>query len=131
MAQEIAKEDRSIGELFSELTTEAGTLIRQEIALAQTEITHKAAAVGKNVGFLVVGAAVAYAALLVILAAVIIGLAKFLPLWGSALLVGILVGIVAAVLISMALKNLKNADLKPKETIASVKEDAKWLKDQV
>jgi Putative Actinobacterial Holin-X, holin superfamily III len=65
MAQEIAKEDRSIGELFSELTTEAGTLIRQEIALAQTELTQKATKIGTNVGFLVVGGAVGYAALLV------------------------------------------------------------------
>lgn len=131
MAQDIAKEDRSIGELFSELTTEASTLIRQEIALAQTEITQKATTIGKNVGFLVVGGVIGYAALLVILAAIIIGLANFLPLWGAALLVGVVVGIVAAVLISMALKNLKNTDLKPKETIASVKEDAKWLKEQV
>lgn len=131
MAQEIAKEDRSIGELFSELTTEASTLIRQEIALAQTELTQKATKIGKNVGFLVIGGAVAYAALLAIVAAIIIGLANFLPLWGSALLVGVIIGIIAAVLISMALKNLKNTDLKPKETIASVKENAKWLKKQV
>ena len=131
MAQEIAKEDRSIGELFSELTTEASTLIRQEIALAQTEITQKATVIGKNVGFLVVGGAVGYAALLAILAAVIVGLANFIPLWASALLVGVVVGIVAVVLISSALKSLKNSDLKPKETIASVKEDAKWLKEQI
>jgi hypothetical protein len=131
MAQEIAKEDRSIGELFSELTTEAGTLIRQEIALAQTEMTQKATVIGTNIGFLVIGGAIGYAALLAILAAVIIGLANFLPLWGAALLVGVVVGIVAAILISMALKNLKNTDLKPEETIASIKEDAKWLKKQV
>lgn len=131
MAQEIAKEDRSLGELFSGLTTEAATLIRQEIALAQTEMTQKATKLGTNVGFLVVGGAIGYAALLAILAAVIIGLANVLPLWGAALLVGVVVGIIAAILISMALKNLKNTDLKPKETIASVKEDAKWLKKQV
>ena len=131
MAQQVVKEDRSIGELFSELTAEAGTLIRQEIALAQTELTQKATKIGKNIGFLAVGGAIAYAALLAIVAAIIIGLGHFIALWLSALLVGIIIGIAAAVLISMALKNLKNADLKPKETIANVKEDAKWLKEQI
>lgn len=132
MAQQpVVKEDRSIGELFSELATETSTLIRQEVALAQAEMTQKATKIGKNVGFLVVGGAIAYAALLAIVAAVIVGLAHFIPLWLSALIVGIVIAVAAGILISMALKNLKETSLKPKETVETLKEDAKWLKDQV
>ena len=131
MAQQVVKDERSIGELFSELANETGELIRQEVALAQVEITQKASKIGKNVGFLAVGAFIANAALLSIVAALIAGLANFIPLWLSALIVGILIGIVAAVLISMGLKNLKNIDLKPKETVETLKEDAKWLKEQI
>lgn len=129
--QQIVKEERTLGELFSGLAVETGNLVRQEVALAQTELTQKATLVGKNVGFLVVGGAVGYAALLAILAAVIIGLANFVPAWASALIVGAIVAIVAFVLISSALNALKNTNLTPTQTVDSIKEDAKWLKNQV
>lgn len=129
--QKLATEERSFGDLFSELAAETGTLVRQEVALAQTELTQKATSVGKNVGFLVVGGAVGYAALLAVLAALIIGLANFIPAWASALIVGIVVGVVAFLLISSALKSLKETELTPLETFKSLKEDAEWLKNQV
>lgn len=131
MAQETIKDDRSLGDLLSELAGETGLLVRQEVALAQAELTQKATSVGKNVGFLVVGGAVGYAALLALLTAAIIGLAYFVPLWLAALIVGLVVGIVALVLISSALKALKNAELKPNQTVDSLKEDAQWLKKQM
>ena len=131
MALETVKEDRSLGELLSELAGDTGTLVRQEVALAQAELTTKAVSVGKNVGFLAVGGLVAYAAVLAILAAIIVGLAHFIPLWLSALIVGLIVGIIAFLLISSALKALKETDLKPNQTVDTLKEDAKWLKNQV
>lgn len=132
MAQPVVtREERSLGELFSELASETSTLVRQEVALAQTELTQKATKVGKNVGFLVVGGAVGYAALLAIIAAVIIGLANFIPAWASALIVGVAVGIVAYLLISSALAALKKTDLTPRNTVETLKEDAQWLKNQV
>lgn len=131
MAQETIKDERSLGELLSELAGETGTLVKQEVALAQAEFTQKAIVIGKNVGFLAVGGAVGYAALLAILAAAIIGLGQFVPLWLSALLIGLVVGIIAFLLISSALKKLKDTNLKPAQTVETLKEDAKWLKDQV
>ncbi len=129
--QQLVKEERSIGDLFTELAGETSTLIRQEVALAQVEITEKATRVGKNIGFLVVGGAVGYAALLAFLAAVIIGLSRFVPAWASALIVGAIVGIVAYLLISSALAALKKTDLTPHQTVESIKEDAQWIKNQV
>ena len=131
-SQEILREERSLGDLFSELAEETSTLVRQEVALAQTELTEKATRVGKNVGFLVVGGAIGYAALLAVLAAVVIGLAVFIPTWLAALIVGIGVGATAYFLmISPALEALKKTDLTPRETVRSLKEDAQWLKNQV
>lgn len=129
--QRMVREERSLGDLFSELMAETSTLVRQEVALAQVELTNKATKVGKNVGYLVVGGAVGYAALLVILAAVVVILSNLVPLWASALIVGAVVAVVAFMLISSALAELKKADLAPRETVESIKEDAKWLKDQV
>jgi uncharacterized membrane protein YqjE len=129
--QQMAKEERSLGDLFSELAGETSTLVRQEVALAQVELTQKATAVGKNVGFLVVGGAVGYAALLTLLAAVVIGLSYFIPAWAAALLVAVAVGVTAYLLISKALDALKNTDLTPRQTVETLKEDAQWLKNQV
>ena len=133
MAQQMTKmkEERSLGELFSELASETSALIRQEVALAQVEMTQKATKVGKNVGFLVVGGSIAFAAFLAVLAAVIIGLSYFIPAWAAALLVGVIVAIAAYLLISTALSNLKNMNLTPQQTVETLKEDAEWIKNEV
>ena len=131
MAQQLMKEERSLGDLFSELASDTGTLIRQEVALAQVELTQKATKVGKNVGYLVVGGAVAYAASLALLTALIIGLGTMIGYGLSALLVGVIVAVAAGILIMSALNALKNTDVAPRQTIETIKEDAKWLKDQV
>jgi len=128
---QIQKEERSLGDLFSELAAETGTLVRQEVALAQAEISGKATRVGKQVGFLAVGGAIGYAAMLAIMAAVIIGLSNFIPAWIAALLVGAVVGAVSFFLISSAIERLKNTNLKPEESVESLKEDAQWLKNQM
>jgi uncharacterized membrane protein YqjE len=125
------KQDRSIGELFSELASETGLLIRQEIALAKVELTQKATRVGRNVGYLVLGGAVAYAALLALLSALIILLANYMPAWVAALVVAVLVGVVGAVLISKALADLKRTEIAPRQTVETLKEDAQWAKQQM
>lgn len=129
--QQMAKEDRSLGDLFAELAGETGMLVRQEVALAQTEIVHKATKAGKNVGYLVVGGAVAYAGVLAVLAGVIILLANVIPAWASAVLVGVAVAAVAYFMITSALAELKKTDPMPRNTIETIKEDAKWLKKEV
>jgi len=132
MAQQLmVKEQASLGDLFSDLAEQTGKLIRQEAALAKTELTEKATAAGKNIGMLAAGAFIGYAGLLAVTAAVIIGLAYVLPLWLSALLVGAALAIAAYVLINNALTALKKTPWTPEETIESIKEDAQWLKQQV
>ena len=89
------REERSIGDLFSELANETGTLIRQEMALAQAEMTGKLTRAGKNAAFVAAGGAVGFAAFLTLLAAVVAGLSYFMPVWLSALIVAAVVGGVA------------------------------------
>jgi hypothetical protein len=126
-----AKDDRSLGELFSDLATETSNLVKQEVALAQTELTQKAVKVGKNVGYLVVGGAVAYAAVLALLAAAIIGLGHLTGYAIAALIVGVVVAVAAVVLILSALSALKKVSVTPTQTVETIKEDAQWLKDQM
>ena len=124
-------ENRPLGDLFGDLATEMSNLVRQEVALAKVEVAQKAKYVGRNVGYLVVGGAVAYVALLAIVAAIIMLLAKVLPDWGAALLVGVVIGIVGWLLIGKAMMALQNADLTSRETVETLKEDATWMKEQI
>lgn len=125
------KQDRSLGELFADLAGETSTLVRQEVALAKTELSQKAARAGKQVGALVVGGAVAYAALLALMLAVIYALAQVMPPWAAALIVAVILAAIAGWLVTQALNALKQTDLAPRQTIETLKEDAQWMKDQV
>ncbi len=124
-------ENRPLGDLFGDLATEMGNLVRQEVALAKVEITGKAKYVGTNVGYLVIGGAVAYAALLAIMAALIMLLASVVPHWGAALIVGAVVGGIGWLLIGKAMTALQQTDLTPRETVETLKEDATWMKEQI
>jgi len=120
-------EERSIGELFAELSRETGTLVRKELELATTEITGKARVAGVHVGTIAAGGALAHAALLVLLAAVVIGLAQLgIEPWLSALIVAIGTGAVGYMLVQKGLANLRRTNVTPTNTIESLKETATW-----
>src|SRR5689334_12723603 len=90
-AMQQTNDERSLGDLFADLARDMGRLVSQEVALARTELTEKASRVGKDIGILAVGGLVAYAGLLAIIAAVIFLIATWgVPLWVSALVVGII-----------------------------------------
>lgn len=125
-----SRDDRSLGELFSELAQETSTLVRQEVNLAKVEMSDKASRAGRHVGILAAGGAVAYAGFLAILAGVIVLLNDVMPLWLSALLVGLVVAVVGYLLVKRGLDALKREDFAPRETIETLKEDQEWAKDQ-
>ena len=124
------RDQRSLGTLFAELSTETSTLIRDEVALAKAEMSQKVAGIGMDLGRVVAGGAVAYAGLLALVAALILALGEALPVWLSALLVGIAVAAVGAVLVRSGLARLKERNPLPEQTIQTLKEDAQWLKNQ-
>src|SRR5215207_1854470 len=124
------KDERSLGELFAELARDTSTLVRHEVQLAKTEMSQKASRVGKDVGFLAAGGAVAYAGLLAVLAGIIVLLGQVIPMWLSALLVGVVVAGVGYFLVRRGLDALKREDPAPRQTIETLKEDQQWAKDQ-
>lgn len=126
----VNRNERSVGDLFGELSQEMSTLVRQEVQLAKAEMSQKASRVGKDLGFLAVGGAVAYAGFLALLAAAILALALILPGWAAALIVGVVVAAIGFFLVRKGLKDLKQTDPAPRETLQTMKEDVQWAKDQ-
>ena len=127
-----SKDERSLGELLGDLMQQTGTLVRQEMKLATTELSDKASRVGKDVGALAVGGAVAYAGFLALLAAIIIGLGQLgLPWWIAALIVGVVVVGIGGLMVQKGLTALKHQNMMPQQTITSLKEDQTWAKEQI
>ena len=124
MAQQ---DDRSLGELFAELSRETGILIRKEIELATTEMSAKVRIAGAHVGIVAAGGALAHAGLLVLLAALVIGLAQLgVTPWLSALIVAVLTMVIGYALVNTGLTRLKRTSITPKQTIETLKETASW-----
>jgi hypothetical protein len=126
------QEARSLGELFGDLSREISTLVRDEVTLAKTEMTQKAVKVGKSMGMLAVGGVLAYAGLLALLAAAILGLTALgMAAWVAALVVGAVVVAIGGGLVMLGLNAIRKADLTPQETIRTLKEDEEWAKSTI
>jgi hypothetical protein len=129
---ETQQDDRSLGQLFGDLSRQLGTLIQKEIQLAKTEMTARVTTVGRDAAMIGAGGALAYAALLLGLMALAFLLAELITsTWLGFLVVAVVVGVVAAVLIQRGRAELKKTDLAPRQTIETIKEDAEWAKQQV
>jgi hypothetical protein len=125
------KDNRTLGEMFTELTREIRTLVQQEIQLAKTELTEKAAKIGKSAGLIAAGGFIAYGGLLAIIAASVLVLIAFgVAAWAAALIAGVALVGIGYLLIRSGLATLRSQDLQPRQTIETLKEDAQWLTTQ-
>ena len=125
------RDDRSLGELFGDLTRSLSTLIRQEVELARTEMTARAGRLSRGAGMVGIGGALLYAALLGAMAVFILGLVELgLTPWLAALVVTIVVAVVGGLLVASGQDALKKADLVPRRTIETVRDDAEWAKER-
>jgi hypothetical protein len=126
------RDERSLGDLFSDLSRETTTLVRQEMQLAKAELTQSATEAARGIGMLLAGGAVAYAGLLFLLLAIVYGLIEAgWDAWLAALIVGLVVMALGAVLVLRARESLKPANLAPQKTVETLKEDAAWAKEQI
>lgn len=125
------KDERSLAELFAELSRETGQLVRKEVELATTEMTAKAKKAGADAAMIAAGGALLHAALLVLLAAFVIALAQLgITPWVSALIVGVLTAVVGYLLVNRGRASMRRTTLAPTQTMESLKETATWTTRQ-
>jgi hypothetical protein len=125
------RRERSIASLFGDLARESTRLLRQEIALAKSEMLAKLTQLGMGAGELIAGALILYAGFLVLLAAAVLGLSLVVPPWAAALIVG---GVVLLIGLGVALKgrrDMKVEKLVPERTLRTLREDADWAREQM
>jgi Putative Actinobacterial Holin-X, holin superfamily III len=124
-------DDRSLKELFGDLTHSVTTLFRKEIELARAEISEKLSQAGVAAGAVAAGGVLALAALMVLLQALVIALTELgvAPAL-SALIVGGAVAIIAFALIYKGMNDLKAGNLAPSRTVEALRRDAHMVKEQ-
>jgi len=130
---ELRQQERSIGELFGQLTQDMTLLVRQEVQLARTEMTEKLSRFTTNLISVGAGGFVAYLGGLALMAALILAirdLANISLAW-SALIVGGILAIVGYVMLQRGLKELKAVDLAPRRSVENIKDDVQSIKDDV
>lgn len=126
------RDERSLGDLFSDLARETSTLVRQEMQLAKAELTQSATEAGRGAAMLAAGGLVAYAGLIFVLLAIVYGLIETgMDPWLSALIVGLVVIAIGAVLLLRGRESLKPDNLAPRKTVETLKEDRAWVQEQI
>lgn len=126
------RQERSIGELFGQLSQDMTLLVRQEIQLARTEMSDKISRLTSNLISVGAGGFVAYLGGLALVAAVILALRDLanISLAVSALIVGAVLAIIGWVMLQRGLKEMKRVDLAPRRTVETLKDDVQWAKEQ-
>lgn len=120
-------DERSLPDLFAELSRETSALIRKEVELAQTEMTAKAKEAGRHAAVAAAGGALAHAGLLVLLAAIVIGLADLgIATWLAALIVALVVIAGGYALVNRGVSNMRRTSLTPVQTMEALKEKPTW-----
>jgi drug/metabolite transporter (DMT)-like permease len=123
-------DDRSLKELFGDLTQSVTTLFRKEIELARAETSEKLSQAGVAAGAIAAGGVLALAALIVLLQALVIALSELgLAPALSALIVGGVVAIIAFALIYKGMNDLKASNLAPTRTVEALRRDAHMVKE--
>ena len=124
--------DRPIGDLLGDLASQVSTLFRQEIELARTEIASSLKQAGRGAGLTGLGGTLIHAGFLALLAAAVLGLIQAgMDPWLAALIVGVLVIGVGVVIASIGLKEVQTTDMAPRQTVASIRRDVEYVKEQI
>ena len=134
-----AKEDRSLGDLLRELSSETGDLLHKEFDLAKAEMAEKASFIGGRAGQLAVGAGMALLGAVALLAAVTIGVAIIfdafmsteLAAWLAPLVVGAALTWSGYATIRKALDAIRGEGVAPRLTTHSLQENKLWLKEKM
>jgi Putative Actinobacterial Holin-X, holin superfamily III len=122
----------STGQLISDLTDQVTRLVRDEVRLAQAEVTQKARRLGIGAGLFGGAGLVAVLGLSALVTAAVLALAEVLPGWLAGLLVAVVLFLVAGVLALLGRKDVQKASPPlPTETIASVQADITTVKQGI
>ena len=121
-------DERSLGEVVSDLSTDLSTLMKQEVQLAKAELKQEVSKVGKGAGMLGGAGFAGWFVLLFLSLAMTFLLDNWLPIEVAALITAGVWAVIAAVLALVGRKELQEANPQLPQTQETLKEDVQWAK---
>lgn len=119
----------SFGELLGQLANDSAALVKDEIALAKQEMGEKLETVRSGAITASIGGVIGLIGVMALTAAAIIGLGRLIGPGWSALIIGAVLALGGAMIAMKGMSQIKQTSLKPKQTIETLEEDRRWLKE--
>jgi len=131
VARPTRAEERPAGELVKDLSEQISRLVRDELRLAQLEMTRKGKQAGLGVSMFAGGGVFAWFGLGCLIACAIIAIAGVVAAWLAALIVGVALLLLAAIAALVGKGRLKKATPPvPGDAIGNVRADVEELKER-
>ena len=126
----MATQGRSITDVLQDIVGNVQEIVRSEVRLAKIELRDETAKIKASAPSLAVGAVAGLLAAFFLAWAAFYALSLVIPMWAAALVVAGLLASIGGVAASAGVKTLRRVH-PPVQTIASVKENVKWVQQQV
>jgi hypothetical protein len=124
--------EQPMGELFKQLADDLSSLVRQELRLAQAEMTEKGKRAGIGAGIFGGAGLIGVMAFGTLTACIVAALSKAMDVWLAALIVTVVYAAIAGVLALQGRERIQQATPPvPEQTVETVKEDVQWAKTQL
>jgi hypothetical protein len=117
----------SIPTLLRDLASDATEITRKEVALARSEITHAIEGVKTGVISMATGGGVLFAGVLFLLLAATLALATVVDGWLAALIVGGVVTLIGAIMVSAGKRKMQASNFRPDRTLDSMQKDREMI----
>ncbi|MDB6135187.1 MAG: hypothetical protein JWM59_3430 [Verrucomicrobiales bacterium] len=136
----MSTDENSVAGLLKQLRDDTTALVREEIALAKTEVAEKVSKFSRNAVLLAVGALLGYTALIPLLMGLGFALGSLFDSWGMStgtaaflgfLVVALITGGISVAIILSALNSFKKDNLTPDRTIGTLKDDKQWIQNKI
>jgi uncharacterized membrane protein YqjE len=127
---DVPRNDRSLGELVSDLSAQTADLIKQEIRLAKAELGENLSDAARHAMMIAAALVFGLAAVIAVGAAIALFLVNVgVEPWLAAVITAALLGGTAFVLAQSGMSALRKKSIAPVETMHSLKETTQWLKN--
>lgn len=124
--------EQPMGELFKKLSDDLSTLVRQELKLAQVEMTEKGKQAGIGLGMFGGAGVLGLLAALTLTTCLVAALSTQMKVWIAALIMTVVYAAIGGVLVLQGKNRVVEATPPvPEQTVESVKEDVEWAKTQM
>ena len=123
--------ERPISAVVVDIVGNVQEIVRSELRLATVELKTRGLQAARSGSLIAAGLVSSLYALGLLLALVVLLLARVMDAWLATLVTLIGIGSIAAALIFLGVRRWNQVHVKPEKTVATVEENVSWMKAQV